>query len=117
MNIKFAGSGALHDSQAAIRRLKTVKPQAGHLNLDESVIEVGFQAAPRDMLHPAVRYLIPDSPDRPHLADKSLTTPRQGWTRRHRRSPHGECLLCAAYLPFEADRGRQRPTARVDLVA
>ena len=69
LGIKFAGSGALHDSQAAIRRLKTVKPQAGHLNLDESVIEVGLQAAPWDMLHPAVRYPIPDSPDRPHLAD------------------------------------------------
>ena len=69
VNIKFAGSGALHDSQAAIRRLKTVKPQAGHLNRDESVIEVGLQAAPCDMLHPAVRYPIPDSPDCPHLAD------------------------------------------------
>jgi hypothetical protein len=69
VNIKSAGSGALHDSQAAIRRLKTVKPQAGHLNLDESVIEVGLQAEPWDMLHPAVRYPIPDSPDRPHLAD------------------------------------------------
>ena len=40
MNIKLAGSGALHDSHDATRRLKTAKPQAGHLNLDESVIEV-----------------------------------------------------------------------------
>ena len=62
MNIKSAGSGALHDSQAAIRRLKTVKPQAGHLNLDVSVIELALQAAPWDMLHPAVRYPIPDGP-------------------------------------------------------
>jgi hypothetical protein len=45
VNIKLAGSGALHDSQAATRRLKTAKPQAGHLNLDESVIDVGWQAA------------------------------------------------------------------------
>ena len=36
-----AGSGALHDSQAASRRLKTVNPHAGHLNLGEPVIEVG----------------------------------------------------------------------------
>jgi len=70
VNIRFAGSGALHDSQAAIRRLKTVKPQAGHLNLDESVIEVGLQAAPRDVSHPALPYPIPDIPDRPHLADQ-----------------------------------------------
>ncbi len=55
VNIKSAGSGALHDSQAATRRLKIVKPQAGHLNLDESVIELVLQAAPCDLLHPAVR--------------------------------------------------------------
>jgi hypothetical protein len=41
----LAGSGALHDSQAATRRLNTVKPQAGHLNLDKSVIEEGLPAA------------------------------------------------------------------------
>lgn len=69
VNSRFAGSGALHDSQAAIRRLKTAKPQAGHLNRDESVIEVGLQAAQRDVSHLAVPYLIADISDRPHLAD------------------------------------------------
>jgi hypothetical protein len=56
VNNKFAGSGALQDSQAAIRRLKTVKPQAGHLNLDESVIKLGLQAGAMDPLHPRPRY-------------------------------------------------------------
>ena len=51
VNIKLAGSGALHDSQAATRRLNTVKPQAGHLNLDESIIEVGLPAAAWNKLH------------------------------------------------------------------
>jgi hypothetical protein len=81
VNIKFAGSGALHDSQAAIRRLKTVKPQAGHLNLDESVIEVGLQAAPWDMLHPAVAYWEAVSRDRPYLAELRLRRRRPACTR------------------------------------
>lgn len=69
VNIKLARSGALHVSQAATRRLNTVKPQAGHLNRDESVIGVGLSAATWNKLSRAVRYPIPDGPNRPHLAE------------------------------------------------
>ena len=50
VNFMAAGNGALQDSQAVKRRLKTANPQTGHLNLDGLAIDESCRHAASESL-------------------------------------------------------------------